>query len=676
MMHILALLMLGKSLAPCMGSTAGAGFVQYKRKLSQTVGDDFCQGKTGLHAAPAGAEGNEDCRGYYNCWHGNEAMQLCGSGLRFNPATKNCDWKDNVLCEVITTVSPSTTVAPSTTTPSTTGQGTTTSPATTSSSSTDPSEFCQGKTGLYAAPVGMVGNLDCRGYFNCFHGNEPMQLCAEGQRFNSNLKICDWSANVPCTDTSTTDGGTTTTTTTAAPSTTLSTTVGSTTVSTTAASTTVSTTVSTAASTTAGSTTVSSTTGGNSGKIFVAYFANWFQWWPEPYKFMPSDIPADKITHLNYAFAMIHSSTFKIRHFEDNDVSNWGTGTWETPCSQQSEWCSKGLYEQVNDLKATHPHLKTLISIGGWSFNLPESEDAESATRMKRLDSGWSEYVFSDMVSTAENRQKFVDSAIDFCRTWGFDGLDLDWEYPGYIGRGGRTTDKANFALLLSELRSAFDAEGSATGKAPLLLTAAVGIGPTTADNAYDVPALNQYLDFINLMTYDMYGGWSPEKTAIHSQLYAGPGDSFGDGVPLSGEYAVNDWISRGASVNKLALGLVTYSRSFQLQSSAAGQGPGAAGVGYGATQPYSKQKGLASYYEILTLISQGAQKSYDASRCGAYLQKDDLWMGFDDEESVRCKAAFIKEKGLIGGLMWDLPEDDFPNGSPITTAFSQALGL
>lgn len=69
----------------------------------------------------------------------------------------------------------------------------------------------------------------------------------------------------------------------------------------------------------------------------------------------------------------------------------------------------------------------------------------------------------------------------------------------------------------------------------------------------------------------------------------------------------MNDWISRGASVNKLALGLVTYSRSFQLQSSAAGQGPGAAGVGYGATQPYSKQKGLASYYEILTLISQGA---------------------------------------------------------------------
>lgn len=63
---------------------------------------------------------------------------------------------------------------------------------------------------------------------------------------------------------------------------------------------------------------------------------------------MPSNIPADKITHLNYAFAMIHSSTFRIRHFEDNDLSNWGTGNnMDLPCSQQTGWCDKGLYEQA-----------------------------------------------------------------------------------------------------------------------------------------------------------------------------------------------------------------------------------------------------------------------------------------------------------------------------------------
>lgn len=107
---------------------------------------------------------------------------------------------------------------------------------------------------------------------------------------------------------------------------------------------------------------------------------------------------------------------------------------------------------------------------------------------------------------------------------------------------------------------------------------------------------------------------------------------------------------------SKLALGLVTYSRSFQLQSSAPGQGPGAAGVGYGAAQSISQQTGLASYYEILSLISQGAQKSYDAERCGAYLQQGELWMGFDDEESVRCKAQFIKDRGLIGASSQTCP--------------------
>ena len=73
--------------------------------------------------------------------------------------------------------------------------------------------------------------------------------------------------------------------------------------------------------------------------------------------------------------------------------------------------------------------------------------------------------------------------------------------------------------------------------------------------------------------------------------------------------------------------------------------------MGYGATQSISQQTGLASYYEILSLISQGAQKSYDSGRCGAYLQQGDLWMGFDDEESVRCKAQFIQDRGLIGAL-------------------------
>lgn len=413
------------------------------------------------------------------------------------------------------------------------------------------------------------------------------------------------------------------------------------------------------------------------GNVFVAYFSNWFQWWAEPYKFLPSDIQAEKITHINYAFALVHSRTFEIRHFEDNDVSNWGTGAWDTPCSSQGAGCVKGLYEQVNDLKAAHPHLRTLISLGGWSFNMKPSDDAENARRMRRKDPEWNEFIFSDMVSTPANRAKFIASSLIFCRTWNFDGLDLDWEYPGYEGRGGRPEDKANFVLLLQELRAAFDTEEVPAGKEKLLLTAAVGIGPETARNAYDVPALDANLDMINLMTYDMYGCWNTEAVGIHSQLHAGPGDKFGaDAVPLSGAWAVDWWISQGARPEKLLLGIASYSRSYTLASSAPGQKPGAAAVGCGAAQPWMKQPGTAAYYEMRRLINEGATKVFDEARCGAYLQQDNLWMGYDDENTMRCKAAYIKEKGLLGGLLWDLPEDDFVAESPLVTAFGEALGV
>lgn len=83
---------------------------------------------------------------------------------------------------------------------------------------------------------------------------------------------------------------------------------------------------------------------------------------------------------------------------------------------------------------------------------------------------------------------------------------------------GSRCGLQANFATLLGQLREAFDAEGASTNRAPLLLTAAVGIGPTTADNAYDVPKLNEYMDFINLMTYDMQLGL-PSRPKNHCNV-------------------------------------------------------------------------------------------------------------------------------------------------------------
>jgi len=596
--------------ASLMANDAGesSSFIQVRELSVQRTLDDFCQGKRGLHAAPPNQPGNDDCRGYYNCAHGNEPMLKCVEGNRFHPTKKNCDWKANVPCEVPVTTSqaPSTsTIQPDPTTTSPVYSTSTTQQASTTMSTASSTSITQPGSTTTQPPMG-----DCRSGpwsewspCQCPDGQRTRSAAVQGTSVSSEYKLTE-TRECSCN---------------------------------------------------------------HASRVFVAYFSNWFQWWAQPYTFLPENIQADKITHLNFAFAMIHSQTYALRHFEENDIGE------------------QGFYKRVNALKVQHPHLKTLISIGGWTFNSPDPGNG-----MYDGDPNWHIYIFSDMVKSADNRKKFIDSSIEFCRRWGFDGLDLDWEYPGYLDRGGRDEDKENFAILLEELRAAFDAEGA--GGVPLLLTAAVGVGPETASRAYDIPKLNQNLDFINLMTYDMYGPWGGATvTGLHSQLYAGPGDAYPhpddpNAVPLSGSWAVDWWISKGADKKKLTLGLAAYSRGFMLPSSGNIQGPGGATTGQPSTAVRPGMKptaphgqccslpGTAAYYEIKMLIQQGATTKFDENRCGAYLQLGNVWHGYDDESTMRCKADYIRQMGLLGGMLWDLPEDDFGNGSPLTTAFSNAF--
>ena len=103
-------------------------------------------------------------------------------------------------------------------------------------------------------------------------------------------------------------------------------------------------------------------------------------------------------------------------------------------------------YPQVTGLKATNPALKVFISVGGWA--------AGGA-------------VFSTMVSSAENRRTFIDSAIQFMKTYAFDGIDIDWEYPAASDRGGTAADTANFVEFLKELRAACGKQFGITATLP-----------------------------------------------------------------------------------------------------------------------------------------------------------------------------------------------------------------
>ena len=113
---------------------------------------------------------------------------------------------------------------------------------------------------------------------------------------------------------------------------------------------------------------------------------------------------------------------------------------------------------------------------------------------------------FTKMVKNDKNIDKFVSSTIKYLRKWNFDGLDLDFEYPGIEWRGSPPEDKQGFTKLCQMLREAFEDEAAETGNERLLLTAATAGAKNTIDKAYEVKQVSEYLDWWNLMTYDLHG--------------------------------------------------------------------------------------------------------------------------------------------------------------------------
>ena len=332
-----------------------------------------------------------------------------------------------------------------------------------------------------------------------------------------------------------------------------------------------------------------------------------------------SSIAAAKMTRINYAFLALKHGV--VAEGGKHDAEN---------------------LLALTALRKRAPQLQVLISVGG---------------------GGEGSVGFSDMALTQEGRRRFIDSAVPVVEKYSLDGVDIDWEYPGYTHVRGMVVrpaeDKRNYTLLLQELRQRFDQEEKRLGR-PLVTSSATGATQIWLDHT-DMRAASQWLTTVNLMCYDWYSS-DAKNTGHDSPLHT----SAADPKHISIEDAVDKYAAAGVPARKIVVGVPFYGRRWK------GVGPanhglwqtitgGGKDIEFGDVEPLIHQHGFVRYWDEIA----AAPYLYNAST--------QTFVTYNDAEAEAARTAFVKKNHLGGVMFWQYTGD--PRGTLLDAIDAGLLG-
>lgn len=411
---------------------------------------------------------------------------------------------------------------------------------------------------------------------------------------------------------------------------------------------------------------------GDEGYSSGLYYSDWSPY--PPRKHFPHDIDLSKVSHIYYAFFLINGHTgelkssdewsdfqmdlykplaVKLNHLQlKNDEMSASMGILPKGCIGELFYLRHTGILNKNRAR----HFKVMMAVGGWS-----NRDQ-----------------WPKMVRDPRRVDKFINSSVETMFRYGFDGIDLDWEFPQNDGFEPRMYLELarKIKLKFDELEDVIFAGEPNHPKFQLSMAT-----PAFKDKLSVLPIkeLDRYIDVWNMMTYDYHGEWS-SVTGYHSNLYDGAAkvysqykhDSGSDDEGLDANSAIHSMINEfGVDSRKITLGMAAYGRGFTHVKASSNEKKFIDKNFHGVGGASEGESGMWLYNQ---LPIKGSKEEYDPDYVSAFCfdHKTKTFVGYDNVESVKAKADYVKQMGLGGGFWWESCGDNHVDpGRSLLTAFT-----